>query len=116
MQSVYYDKTHEFALSTKSPLPILGVDLPLQRLSELTVHPEWVRSEERWKTILAELSPEDRKYADSVREGVQKLVKEDGHTVFWLFNVREGRVSLPCRVYAHGRAADEIQGFLMQTR
>lgn len=93
LQSVYYDKTSEFATSTKSSLPIIAVDLPLPLLSRLTLHPEWVSDDEPFKSILASLATSERKYADTVREGVRKLVKEDGCGVFWLFGVREGRVS-----------------------
>ena len=90
---MYYDKTHEFAISTKSALPIIALDLPLPLLSRLTLHPEWVQDDEPWKSILGGLATGERKYADQIREGVRRLVREDGHGVFWLFGVREGRVS-----------------------
>lgn len=92
-QSVYYDKTSEFALSTRSTLPIIAVDLPLPLLSRLSLHPEWVHDDDPWKIILGGLATTERKYADQVREGVRKLVKDEGCGVFWLFGVREGRVS-----------------------
>lgn len=105
---MYYDKTHEFALSTKSALSIIAVDLPLPLLSRLTLHPEWVSDDEPWKAVLASLATSERKYADTVREGVRKLVKEDGCGVFWLFGVREGRVSLLTLTFLWtGHSADE---------
>jgi hypothetical protein len=53
----------------------------------------WITEDETWKPVLADKAVGDRKYAEQVREGVRKLVEEDGQSAFWLFGVREGRVS-----------------------
>jgi len=55
------------------------------------VNINWISDDEAWKATLAEHSMNDRKYAESIREAVRKIVKEDGHYVFWLVGVREGK-------------------------
>jgi hypothetical protein len=51
----------------------------------------WISDDEAWKATLAEHSMSDRKYAESIRDAVRKIVKEDGQYVFWLVGVREGK-------------------------
>jgi translation initiation factor 2-alpha kinase 4 len=92
VKSVYYEKAHDFVQSTKSSLPVIGVDLPVHILSHMALETGWITDDEAWKPILADKAVSDRKYAETVREGVRKLVKEDEQGSFWLFGVREARV------------------------
>ncbi|OCF45594.1 PEK/GCN2 protein kinase [Kwoniella heveanensis CBS 569] len=97
IKSVYYDKAQ-----TGSKLPILGVDLPLPMLCQMTFDTAWIGDDEAWRSVLAKegVSNADKRYADSVREAVKgfKPVNESANgngTVgwIWLFSVREAKVS-----------------------
>lgn len=92
-QSRYYEKTHEFSESVKSSLPIIAVDLPSTFLSQASRQTTWILDDENWKSLLADLETGERQYADTVREGVRKLVKDEKVRMFWLFGLREDRVS-----------------------
>ena len=64
---------NEFATSTKSSLPVIGVDLPTQTLSQLTLDPAWITEDEEWRSLVSSLGVmgEDRRYMDNVREMVR---------------------------------------------
>jgi hypothetical protein len=91
---VYWEKASDFATSNKIQLPIIGVDLPLPLLSQLTLDVAWVTEEEPWRGVLASMTPPDRKYAEQVREAVREVRKENGGGGgMFLYSVREARVS-----------------------
>ena len=90
----------EFATSSGSTLPIIGVDLPITLLSKWTLDSTWIHDDEAWRGTLASISTSDRRYADSVREAVQDAMRgksDNGLAAskgwMWLFSVREARVS-----------------------
>lgn len=60
-------------------------------LAQLVLNSNWISDYEAWKSALMEHSMNDRKYAETIREAVRKIVKEDGQYVFWLVGVREGK-------------------------
>nr|XP_019007722.1 PEK/GCN2 protein kinase [Kwoniella pini CBS 10737]OCF46503.1 PEK/GCN2 protein kinase [Kwoniella pini CBS 10737] len=104
-KSVYYEKASEFALQTRSNLPILGVDLPLSMLCQMTFDTSWVNDDEAWRALLTRegISTGDRRYAETVRDAVKdrKLGgSANGSTGSslngsgdwcWLFSVREAK-------------------------
>jgi hypothetical protein len=51
----------------------------------------WITEDDAWKATLAESSINDRKYAESIRDAVRKIIQEDSQYIFWLFGVREGK-------------------------
>lgn len=60
-------------------------------LAQLALYTTWITDDDAWKSTLAESSLNDRKYAESIRDAVRKIVREDGQYVFWIVGVREGR-------------------------
>nr|ODN99778.1 PEK/GCN2 protein kinase [Cryptococcus depauperatus CBS 7855] len=99
-KSVYYDKAAEFAAQTKSSLPVLGIDLPPFLLCQLTLDTAWVHDDEAWRAILSKegIHPSDRRYADTIREGVlhmkaNSMDSGNGNECswMWLFSVRDNR-------------------------
>jgi len=86
------EKIAAFLQSIKSTLPVIAVDMPGTILAQLALQSSWIADDEAWRPILTDSAMTDRKYADTIREAVRKIVKEDGHDVFWLFGVREGKV------------------------
>ena len=88
---MYLEKITGFLQSARSTLPVIAVDLPSSMLAQLVVNTNWISDDEVWKATLSEHSMNDRKYAESIREAVRKIVKEDGQYVFWLVGVREGK-------------------------
>ncbi|KAK8850742.1 hypothetical protein IAR55_004662 [Kwoniella newhampshirensis] len=73
-KSVYYDKASEFASQTHSTLPILGVDLTLPLLCQMTLDTSWLSDDEVWRSLLAKegVSTGDRRYAEMVRDAVKE--------------------------------------------
>lgn len=118
---MYWEKASDFATSNKIQLPIIGVDLPLPLLSQLTLDVGWVTDEEPWRGVLASMTPPDRKYAEQVREAVREVRKDSGAGGggggMFLYSVREARVSrawfgppgclrpLPCHGSCHVRVS-----------
>ncbi|WVF67821.1 hypothetical protein IAT40_002582 [Kwoniella sp. CBS 6097] len=100
-KSVYYEKASEFATRTGSKLPILGIDLPLPMLCQMTLDNAWVGDDEAWRSVLAKeaISNSDKRYADSVREAVRSLRSTNALANgassssgwMWLFSVREAK-------------------------
>ncbi len=89
---------------TRSPLPIIAVDLPASLLSALTLDHTWLNEDEAWRGVLTGLPNSDKQYADAVREAVRTRGSNvaNGGAVgggsvgwVWLFSVREFRVSRP---------------------
>ncbi|WWC65005.1 uncharacterized protein I303_107619 [Kwoniella dejecticola CBS 10117] len=104
-KSVYYEKASDFALQTHSTLPILGVDLPLSMLCQMTFDTTWVNDDEAWRALLTKegISTGDRRYAETVRDAVKDR-KSNGLSNgsaggqaggnggwCWLFSVREAK-------------------------
>lgn len=94
MQSVYYDKgrsphndiprrasganlhvASDFATQTQSTLPVLGIDLPPLLICQLTLDTTWITDDEAWRSLLNKegVHPGDRRYMESIREGVQQM-------------------------------------------
>ena len=93
-QFVFLDKIIAFLQSARSKLPVIAVDLPSSSLAHLALNPGWITDDEAWKQVLADPAVDDRKYAETIREAVRKIVKEESQSVIWLFGVREGKVRL----------------------
>lgn len=90
-KAVYYDKAADFAVSVKSSLPVIGVDLSAEMLSAMTLDTAWVRDDEAWRAIThPQLPTSERRYADQVRDAVREHSSATGGPV-WLFSVREAR-------------------------
>lgn len=90
-KTVYYDKAHDFALSVKSSLPVLGVDLPTDLLSRISHETGWVNSGDEWRSaVLSSLPTSERHYAEQVRDAVKAHQKHPGGNL-WLFSVRDAR-------------------------
>lgn len=70
---------------------MIAVDLPSSTLAQLALNTTWITDDDAWKLSLAESAMHDRKYAETIRDAVKKIVKEDGQYVFWLVGVREGK-------------------------
>jgi hypothetical protein len=68
--------------------------------------------DESWKATLTDPSMNDRKYAESIREAVRKMIKEDGQYVFWLVGVREGKEGKVCQGGFTSRCMLILVGFL----
>ncbi|WVQ95416.1 hypothetical protein IAU59_002513 [Kwoniella sp. CBS 9459] len=106
-KSVYYEKASEFAAQTGSNLPILGIDLPLPILCQMTLDTAWVNDDEAWRSLLAResISNTDKRYADSVRDAVKSCKSSESNGLassissnaggpagwMWLFSVREAK-------------------------
>jgi translation initiation factor 2-alpha kinase 4 len=88
---VYNGKIQDFLTSTRSTLPVIAVDVPASILAQLAINTSWITEDEAWKAVLTDPAIDDRKYAETVREGVRKLVKDENQNVIWLFGVREGK-------------------------
>ena len=89
-KSVYYDKARDFATSVQSMLPVIGVDMPSEFLSQLAFDLGWIHDDDAWRTVLHTLPTSDRGYANHMREAVLDHCKNPGGNV-WLFNVRDAR-------------------------
>ncbi|EAL17471.1 hypothetical protein CNBM1630 [Cryptococcus deneoformans B-3501A] len=74
-KSVYYDKASDFATQTQSTLPVLGIDLPPLLICQLTLDTTWITDDEAWRSLLNKegVHPGDRRYMESIREGVQQM-------------------------------------------
>jgi translation initiation factor 2-alpha kinase 4 len=70
---------------------VIAVDLPSLTLAHLALNTGWITDDEAWKQVLADPAVDDRKYAETIREAVRKIVKEESQSVIWLFGVREGK-------------------------
>ncbi|KAL0241915.1 hypothetical protein I308_106089 [Cryptococcus tetragattii IND107] len=81
-KSVYYDKASDFATQTQSTLPVLGIDLPPLLICQLTLDTAWITDDEAWRSLLNKegVHPGDRRYMDSIREGVQQMRAGGGGT------------------------------------
>ncbi|WRT70924.1 uncharacterized protein IL334_007923 [Kwoniella shivajii] len=109
-KSVYYEKASDFASQTNSTLPILGVDLPLPMLCQMTLDISWILDDEAWRGLLTKegVSTGDRRYAETVRDAIKE--RKSGGTAngtigsgagngaekanigwCWLFSVREAK-------------------------
>ncbi|OCF54570.1 PEK/GCN2 protein kinase [Kwoniella mangroviensis CBS 10435] len=113
-KSVYYEKASDFALQTHSTLPILGVDLPLSMLCQMTFDTSWISDDETWRSLLTKegISTGDRRYAETVRDAVKERKmgggavngtvgsgttgggNKDNSAWCWLFSVREAKVGV----------------------
>jgi len=108
------EKIAAFLQSIKSTLPVIAVDMPGSILAQLALQSSWIADDEAWRPILADPAITDRKYADTTREAVRKMVKEDGHDVFWLFGVREGREGKVSIFHYCLGSSSLLQAFLLQ--
>ena len=89
----------EFANTTRSPLPIIAVDLPVSLLGGLALDHAWLTEDDAWRAVLVGVPNEDRRYAEVVRDAIRTRgtgsgsggVRNNGWV--WLFSVRESRVS-----------------------
>ena len=95
-QFVFLDKIIAFLQSARSKLPVIAVDLPSSTLAHLALSPAWITDDEAWKQVLTDPAVDDRKYAETIREAVRKIVKEENQSVIWLFGVREGKDGKVC--------------------
>lgn len=115
----------DFASTTRSPLPIIAVDLPASLLCSLALDHTWLTEDEAWRLVLAGVANADRRYAETVREAVRTRASgggsagvagsSGGNGWVWLFSVRETRVSgfsLRLRYADHDIVR---QGFLLQS-
>ena len=85
----------EFAASTKSTLPIIGVDLAPSILAQMTLDTAWLIDDEAWRLLLTPFSTADRRYLESIKEAVvDGKGKAEGDGWVWLFSVRDAKVSL----------------------
>ncbi|ORX40873.1 kinase-like domain-containing protein [Kockovaella imperatae] len=92
-KTVYYDKASEFAESTRSTLPIVGVDLAPSILAQMALESSWLSDEEAWRTLLAPFSTADRRYVESIRDAIVDIKsKSEGDGWLWLFGVRDNKV------------------------
>lgn len=83
----------EFAASVKSTLPVIGVDLAPELLSQLAFETGWITDDDAWRSLTHSALPNsERSYAEQVRRAVADHAKNPGGNV-WLFSVREARVS-----------------------
>lgn len=54
---------------------MLGIDLPPLLICQLTLDTAWITDDEAWRSLLSKegVHPGDRRYMDSIREGVQQM-------------------------------------------
>lgn len=72
----------DFATQTQSTLPVLGIDLPPLLICQLTLDTAWITDDEAWRSLLNKegVHAGDRRYMDSIREGVQQMRAGGGGT------------------------------------
>lgn len=68
-----------------------AVEIQPKLLSEMALDPAWLTNDEVWRNLVLDLKPDDKRYAETVREGVREGRSKAGGGLCWLFSVREGK-------------------------
>lgn len=94
---------NDFVSTTKTPLPVLAVDIPAHMLAQLGLTSDWIREDEAWKAMLHVMVGQERSYVESLRTTVREYAAKRSGRVggwLWLYSLREGKVSCQHTVLA----------------